>query len=84
MHTYPSSTKLGAWVTDLCFQIRQIKSQVYEETPTVFWLSGFIVLSSFLTAVPRIAAKRKSVTIQKLPSRSITTGAYLSYAYYAL
>ena len=39
MHTYPSSTKLGAWVTDLCFRIRQIKSLVYEITPTVFWLS---------------------------------------------
>jgi len=66
MNTYPSSTKLGAWVTDLCFRIRQIKSLVYEKTPTVFWLSGFIVPSCFFTAVLRIAAKRKSVTIDSL------------------
>ena len=62
MNKYPSSTKLDASITDLCFRICQIKFLVYEKTPTVFWLSRFIVPSCFLTAVPRIAAERKSVT----------------------
>ena len=71
MNKYPSSTKLDASITDLCFRICQIKFLVYEKTPTVFWLSRFIVPSCFLTAVPRIAAERKSVTIDSL-SRNIS------------
>ena len=62
MNKYPSSTKFDASITDLCFRICQIKFLVYEKTPTVFWLSRFIVPSCFLTAVPRIATERKSVT----------------------
>eukprot|EP00551_Chaetoceros_affinis_P004894 CAMPEP_0203667706 /NCGR_PEP_ID=MMETSP0090-20130426/4497_1 /ASSEMBLY_ACC=CAM_ASM_001088 /TAXON_ID=426623 /ORGANISM="Chaetoceros affinis, Strain CCMP159" /LENGTH=449 /DNA_ID=CAMNT_0050531953 /DNA_START=216 /DNA_END=1565 /DNA_ORIENTATION=- len=63
---YPSMKPLDSWINDLCERIKQLDQWINNETPKVFWLSGFAYPSCFLTSVLQTTARNKGCAIDSL------------------
>lgn len=63
---YPSLKPLGPWTRDLGQRIAQLAKWAAEESPRVFWLSGFTFPVGFLTALLQISARKNGVSIESL------------------
>ncbi|ETO04867.1 dynein heavy chain, cytosolic [Reticulomyxa filosa] len=71
---YPSLKSLGGWIVDLKLRVHQLHSWAYHTVlcivlrgkPKVFWLSGFMFPSSFLTVLLQVVARKQKIAIDHL------------------
>lgn len=72
---YPSMKPLGPWTRDLGQRIAQLSKWAAEDSPRVFWLSGFTFPVGFLTALLQLSARRNGVPIEALTWDFVVMGA---------
>eukprot|EP01083_Nonionella_stella_P177342 623003_1 len=64
--SYPSLKSLPNWTKDLVLRCEQLSKWAQQGRPKVFWLSGFMFPSGFLTALLQSMARRQSIAIDNL------------------